>query len=333
MNLMLSVEDGAKLRGEFSADKQSYVNVQGGGSITMSYTPEGVFNMQGRYTINEGEMKYTLPVIPLKTFSIHPGSYIEFTGLPDNPLLNITATEHVKASVSVADGSIRTVPFDVGLKISNTLQNMGLEFIIDAPEDQAVQNELAASSAEDRNKLAVGMLATGMYLASSNNKGLAAGNALSGFLEEEINKIAGNALSTMVNVSVGMGQTVREDGSKRTDYSFRFSRKFFSDRLNVVIGGKVTSDNKTRRSESGAYIDDVSLEWRLDNGGTQYIRLFHEKDYSSLIEGEIDKNGFGVGLRKKVDKLSDLIVWKRHKKEQVQQDDNAESEKTAEKTQ
>ena len=268
--------------------------------------------MQGRYTINEGEMKYTLPVIPLKTFSIHPGSYIEFAGKPGNPLLNITATERMKATVSREDGSSRTVPFDVGLKISNTLQDMGLEFIIDAPEDQSVQNELAASSAEDRNKLAVGMLATGMYLSNSNGKGLAAGNALSGFLEDEINKIAGNALSTMVNVS------------------FQFSRKFFSDRLNVIIGGKVSSDNSTTRRESGAYIDNVSLEWRLDNGGTQYIRLFHEKDYSSLIEGELDRNGVGVVLRKKVDNLSELIFWKRRKKEDVQQEDNTNPEQTKE---
>ena len=330
MNLVLSIEDGARLRGEFSADKQSYVNVQGGGNITMSYTPEGVFNMQGRYTINEGEMKYTLPVIPLKTFSIHPGSYIEFAGKPGNPLLNITATERMKAAVSSESGATRTVSFDVGLKISNTLQDMGLEFIIDAPEDQSVQNELAASSAEDRNKLAVGMLATGMYLSNSNGKGLAAGNALSGFLEDEINKIAGNALSTMVNVSVGVGQTVREDGSRRTDYSFQFSRKFFSDRLNVIIGGKVSSDNSTTRRESGAYIDNVSLEWRLDNGGTQYIRLFHEKDYSSLIEGELDRNGVGVVLRKKVDKLSDLVIWKRRKKEDAQQEDNTNPEQTKE---
>ena len=332
MNLVLSIEDGARLRGEFSADKQSYVNVQGGGNITMSYTPEGVFNMQGRYTINEGEMKYTLPVIPLKTFSIHPGSYIEFTGQPGNPMLNITATERVKATVSREGGVTRTVPFDVGLKISNTLQEMGLEFIINAPEDQSVQNELAASSAEERNKLAVGMLATGMYLSSSNGKGLAAGNALSGFLEEEINKIAGNALSTMVNVSVGMGQTIREDGSRRTDYSFQFSRKFFSDRLNVIIGGKVSSDNSTGHRESGAFIDNVSLEWRLNDGGTQYIRLFHEKDYSSLIEGELDRNGFGVVLRKKVDKLSDLIIWKRRKKEEAQLENYTNAEQTDEET-
>ena len=341
MNLTLSIEDGAKLNADLSADHESYVKVQGGGSVTMTYTPEGVLNMQGRYTINEGEMKYTLPVIPLKTFTIHNGSYIEFAGEPANPVLNITATERVKTTVGESDGTSRSVAFDAGLKISNTLSNMGLEFIIDAPEDITVQNELAACSAEEKNKLAVGMLATGMYLSGSNKKGFTAGNALNSFLQNEINNIAGKAMSTMVDVNVGMEQTTRDDGTTRTDYSFKFSRRFFSDRLNVVIGGKVSSDGGSEQyHESGAYIDDVSLEWRLDNGGTQYVRLFHEKDYSNLIEGELDKNGAGVLLRKKMDKFSDLFIW-RKKKEEVPptrrreqapesgaQEDNHESEIT-----
>ena len=311
MNMSLSIEDGAKFNCEFSADKQSYINVQGGGSVTMLYTPEGVINLQGRYTINEGEMKYTLPIIPLKTFTIHNGSYIEFTGNPTNPVLNVAATERVRAAVGQSDGSSRSVAFDTGLKITNSLDNMGLMFTIEAPEDQAVQNELAACSAEEKNKLAVAMLATGMYLSGSNSKGFTAGNALNNFLQNEINNIAGRAFSTMVDVNVGMEQTTRDDGTSRTDYSFKFSRRFFSDRLNVVIGGKVSADGNTEQNESGAYIDDVSLEWRLDHGGTQYIRLFHEKDYSNLIEGELDKNGAGVLLRKKVDKLSDLFIWRK----------------------
>ena len=102
-------------------------------------------------------------------------------------------------------------------------------------------------------------------------------------------------------------------------FHLKFSRKFFSDRLNVVIGGKVSSDNNNAvHKESGAYIDDVSLEWRLDNGGTQYVRLFHERDYSNLVEGEIDKNGAGILLRRKVDKLSDLLIW-RKKEENVRE--------------
>ena len=326
MNLSLSIEDGAKLRGEFSADKQSYVNVQGGGTITMTYTPEGVLNMQGRYTVNEGEMKYTLPVIPLKTLVIQPGSYVEFTGDPTNPLLNIAATERVRAVVADNDGGSRNVTFDTGLKISSTLNDLGLEFTIEAPEDISVQNELASCSPEEKNKLAIGMLATGMYLSGNNRKGFTAGNALNAFLQNEINNIAGKAMSTMVEVNVGMEQTTRNDGSTRTDYSFKFSRKFFSDRLNVVIGGKVSSDNNNAvYRESGAYIDDVSLEWRLDNGGTQYVRLFHEKDFSNLVEGEIDKNGAGVLLRKKVDKLSDLLIW-RKKEETVRERNEKEND-------
>ena len=190
---------------------------------------------------------------------------------------------------------------------------MGLAFTIEAPEDMTVQNELAACSDEEKNKLAVAMLATGMYLSGTNSKGFSASNALNNFLQNEINNIAGRALSTMVDVNVGMEQTTRDDGSRRTDYSFQFSRHFFSDRLNVVIGGKVSSDGDPNRNESGAYIDDISLEWRLDNGNTQYVKVFHEKDYSNLIEGELDKNGVGILLRKKVDKFSDLFIWRKKK--------------------
>ena len=316
MQLNLEIEDGVQVRCEFSADKQSYVNVQGGGSLTMTYSPEGVVNMLGRYTVNEGEMKYTLPIIPLKTFNLQKGSYIEFTGKPGNPTMNITATEQTKASVSNLDGSSRSVLFNVGLRVFNTLENMGLEFTIDAPEDLTIQNELAGMTTEEKNKLAVALLATGMYLSTSNESGFSTTNALNNFLQNEINNIAGKAVSSVVNVdmSVGMEQTKRDDGTTRTDYSFKFTKRFFSDRLNVVIGGRINADGNNNRRESGAYIDDISLEWRLDKGGTQYIRLFHDKNYDNLVEGELTENGAGIVLRRKLDNLSDLFIWKKKKK-------------------
>ena len=97
----------------------------------------------------------------------------------------------------------------------------------------------------------------------------------------------------------------------------------------MVVGGKVSTDGDPNRNESGTYIDDISLEWRLDNGNTQYVRVFHEKDYSNLIEGELDKNGIGILLRKKVDKFSDLFIWRSRKKEKTpvtdSKDDNRQS--------
>lgn len=311
MNLTLMVEDGAKFNCEFSADKQSYVNVQGEGNIAINMTPEGVFTMTGRYTVSEGEMKYTLPVIPLKTFTIAQGSYVEFTGDPMNPTLDFTATEQTHATVTDESGSSRSVLFNTGLQVTGSLEQMQLLFTIEAPEDLSVKNELAALPKEDKNKLAVGLLCTGMYMSSSNSSGISANNALNNFLQNEINNIAGKALSTAVDVDMGLQQSTRDDGTTRTDYSFKFSKRFFSDRLNVVIGGRVNTDGNRQENESGAYIDNVSLEWRLNTAGTRYVRLYHEKNYDNLIEGELTENGASLVLRRKLDRLSELLIWKK----------------------
>ena len=68
-----------------------------GPDLRMLYNSDGI-RLTGRYTLTSGEMKYSLPVIPLKTFTIQDGSYVEFTGDPMNPTLNITATERNPSS-------------------------------------------------------------------------------------------------------------------------------------------------------------------------------------------------------------------------------------------
>ena len=146
--------------GELNADKSNYVDLIGGGELRMKYNNVDNLRLTGRYTLNNGEMKYSLPVIPLKTFTIQDGSYIEFTGDPMNPRLNITATEHNKATVSSDGGAERSVDFTCGVVISKTLNNMGLEFIIDAPQDMSVSNQLNTMSKEERGKIAVTMLTT-----------------------------------------------------------------------------------------------------------------------------------------------------------------------------
>lgn len=311
MNITLNVEEGAKVNCEFSADRQSYIYVRGGGSLAVTSTPQGVFSVLGRLTVNDGEMKYTLPVIPLKTFTIESGSYVEFTGDVMNPILNIIATERTKAAVS-SEGQTRSVVFDVGMKITNSLSNMGLAFTIDAPTDGTIRSELESCTEEEKNKLAVALLATGMYISDSNASSLTANNALNTFLQSEINNIAGKALNSFVDVSLGIDQQTYSNGDTGTDYSFKFSKRFFNDRLTVVIGGRV-SDNKAVNQSSGigSFIDDVSLEWRLDNSASRYVRLFHGKDFENVMEGVLEKNGAGAVFRKKVDKWTDLFLFKK----------------------
>jgi hypothetical protein len=185
-------------------------------------------------------MKYSLPVIPLKTFTIKNGSYVEFTGDPMNPRLNITATGRTKATVGDDTGVGRSVLFDCGVIITKTLNDMGVQFIIEAPEDYAVNTDLASMSAEERGKIAVTMLTTGMYIADGNTGGFSMNNALSSFLQSEINNIAGSALKT-IDLSVGVDNSTDATGASHTDYSFKFAKRFFDNRLRVEIGGVVSS--------------------------------------------------------------------------------------------
>jgi hypothetical protein len=314
MRLALNVEEAAQLNCDLSSDRQSYVKLEGGGDLTLRSTRQGDMTLTGRYTVNSGSMKYTLPVVPLKDFTVKSGSYIEFTGNAGNPTLNIQATEQTKASVS-EENSTRSVTFDVGVAITRTLENMGLSFTLDAPEDLTVQNELAAMSVEERGKLAVTMLATGMYLGEGNSGKMNANNALNAFLQSEISNIAGNALKT-VDLSVGMESGSSSSGDTHTDYSFRFAKRFWGNRVSIIIGGKVSTGNSsTEDNESQTFIDNVSLEYRLDKGATRYVRLFYDSDKQDILEGRLTETGGGLVLRKKVDKLSELFIFREKKKQ------------------
>ncbi len=249
-------------------------------------------------------MKYSMPVIPLKTFTIRDGSYIEFTGDPMNPRLNITATERTKSSVN-SDGQSRSVDFECGVVISKTLKDMGLQFVISAPEDMTVQNELNIMSEEEQGKLAVGMLTTGMYLAGGGTSNLSMNNALSSFLQSGINNIAGNALRTL-DFSLGFDNAFDASGGMYTDYSFRFAKRFWNNRLRVVVGGKIsTGSNMTNRDQ--AFFDNVTLEYRMSQTSNKYLKMFYNHGAYDWLEGENSEYGVGFIWRRKVNHFFELF--------------------------
>lgn len=311
MSLTVGISDAARLHCDINDDKQSYIDVEGGGTLNLKYTPTGEMTLTGRYTINSGEMKYALPVIPLRTFSLKEGSYIEFTGEPMNPTLNIAATERVKATVSENDNP-RSVSFDVGIKLTQPLNRMGLEFTIDAPDDQTVRNQLASMGAEQKNKLAVSMLATGMYLAETNNSGgIKTSNALNAFLQSQVQQIAGKALKS-VDLSLSVDDATSATGDANTDYSFRFAKRFWGNRVNVIIGGHV-STGENARNDATSFIDNVSVEYRVDNSAGRYVRLFYDHNAQDPLEGQITEAGAGLVLRRKVSRFGEVFTfWKRY---------------------
>jgi hypothetical protein len=308
MLMLIHIDPVVQLRADINPDQSSYVALEGGGDLSFHYTRQGQMLMNGRYTLSDGSLKYTLPIIPLKEFQVKPNSYIQWDGDPMNPLLGLAATQRMRTSVSLAGESPRIVDFEVGIDVKERLDNMSLLFTIAAPEDASVQSELERMGVEGRSTQAVGMMITGLYLANggSGKVNMNMGNALGSLLQSEINHLAGDALKT-VDITFGMdtyNQSAESGGGQRTDYSFRFGKRFYNDRLRIMIGGKVSSGD-VRQKES--FIDDASLEWRLNKAGTGYLKLFHDKNYQSILDGEVTETGAGLVLRRKILTLFELF--------------------------
>ena len=306
MDMTLNVSNGAHIMAYLNADHTNYIDLMGGGALRMQYnTVEGIM-LNGRYTLNNGKMKYSLPVIPLKTFTIQDGSYIEFHGDVMNPTLNITAEEETKASVSGTNGVGRSVKFICGIVITKTLKNMGLEFTLDAPEDLTLHNELQNMSVEQRGKLAVTMLTTGMYLADGNTESFSMNNALSSFLNTEINQITGSALRTL-DLSIGIDNSTDSKGAIHTDYSFQFAKRFWNNRLKISVGGKVSTGASVQTQQNSSFFDNVTFEYRLDDTANKYVTLFYNNNSYDWLDGYTQEFGAGFIWRKTIQNFRNLF--------------------------
>ena len=237
------------------------------------------------------------------------GSYIEFTGDPMNPTLNIAAVEHTKATVTGTNGVGRSVAFDCGVNITRTLSDMGLEFTLDAPEDMQLHGELQAMGVEQRGKLAVTMLTTGMYLADGNTKPFSMNSALSSFLSSEISNLTGNALRTL-DLSFGMDNSTDATGQTHTDYSFKFAKRFLNNRLKLAVGGKVTTGEEMPGGRNNSFFDNISLEYRLDDTANKYLNLYFENNSYDWLDGYTQKYGGGFIWRRTLQNFTDIFRFK-----------------------
>lgn len=305
VDLNIHIDDGAHVNCFLNADHSNYLDLVGGGDMRLRYNIIDELRLTGRYTIGDGEMKYSLPIIPLKTFTIQDGSYLEFRGDPMNPRLNVTATEEIKTSITGESGDNRIVKFTSGVVVTKSLQDMGLEFIIDAPEDLNIHNQLQVMSKEQRGKIAVTMLTTGMYLADGNTKGFTMNSALSAFLNSQINQLSSKALRTL-DVSFGVDNAINSSGEFHTDYSFKFAKRFWNNRLRIVIGGKLSS-GVNMENQNQTFFDNVTFEYRLSPTSNQYLNLFYERDDYDWLEGNVSKYGGGFIWKRKLRHFKDIF--------------------------
>jgi hypothetical protein len=327
MFINIDVEKGAKINAFLQPEGKDRVNIDGSGNLKYSIDFAGKDNLSGTYTISNGTVRYTPPVISQKVFNINEGSSISWNGEMTNPILNLDATHSVRTSVPNTDGNgSRLVDFDITASLKNTLSNIDLKFDLEAKNDAIIESELQTLTDTQRSQAAINLLLYNSYSGTKTTGEFSTTGALFSFLQSQINSWAANNLKG-IDVSFGINQfegSYENGGRTETSYSYRLSKSLFGDRFKIAVGGEYSTEASSEQNFSQNLISDISFEYLLNPSGSRYLRLFRHRGIESVLEGEVTVTGISFVMKHKIASFGELFKWlKKSPKISTEENDNS----------
>ncbi|MBP5346337.1 MAG: translocation/assembly module TamB domain-containing protein [Bacteroidales bacterium] len=321
VNLKLRISPTTKVTAWLPTGTNDKAMIRGGGDLKIALNENGELQLSGGYNVSDGDINFKLPMLPVtKEFALTNESWLRWSGIVDQPELNLKATENVKCTINDAASGARVVKFVVSILIKGTLEDMDILFDCSAPEDANIQSELASLTEEERTKQALMLLIAQTYSgpsASASSAGLSSANAaMSNLINKELESLLTNKLKhTEINVGIDTYDP-NGTGVQQTDYSLSVSQRFFNDRMRVTVGGKMSTGDEVQQDE-GAVLSDVSLEWLIKADASQYARLFRHINYQSILEGQVIESGIGYVQKRDAFKFKHLFIRSRRKQDET----------------
>ena len=289
----------------YPIDDKNMAQVKPYGTVNIQYnTAVGELDFGGRLNVDEGIVRYSPKLYPMMPFRVDSGSHVIFNGPLGNTDLKLSASQQVKADVQSAGQETRRVAFNTGVRVNGILDSIGLNtigFFLEAPDDETITRELTSLDEETREGIAAVLLATGMYMGESNVATQQNGYALSSIINSRINAAMANSkVGNKIDIDISSGQTVHASG-KTNDMNIAISKSLFNDKLRITIGSTI-SDNPEVNKANGL-LSLISADLKLTKSGSVFLRMFSQRDYDNIFEGELRKSGIGVRATKQ---------WKRY---------------------
>ena len=281
----------------YPIDKKNLAQVKPHGTVKVRYVlaDSMALNLGGQVNVDDGFIRYSPKAYPIMPFHVDSGSHVAFNGPIGQTLLSVSASQQVKADVESEGEETRRVDFRTGVRVNGIVDSIGLNsigFFLEAPNDEAITQELASLDEETREGLAATLLATGMYVGESNAAQHREGYALSSIINSRINAAMANSkMGKVVDIDCSSAQT-EHAGGKTNDMNISISKSFFKDRLRITVGSTLT-DNPEVNQTSGL-LSSLSAEYKLTKDGNVLLRAFADRDYNNILEGELYKTGLGV---------------------------------------
>ena len=285
----------------YPIDKKNLAQVKPHGTVNVRYAlaDSMPLNLGGQINVDDGFIRYSPKAYPMMPFHVDKGSNIVFNGPVGQTKLGISASQKVKADVQSEGEETRRVDFTTGVRVNGVVDSIGLNsigFFLEAPEDETITRELASLDEDTRDGLAATLLATGMYVGESNAAAQRDGYALSSIVNSRINAAMANSkVGKVVDIDFSNAQTEHAGGTTN-DMNIAISKSFFKDRFRITIGSTLT-DNPEINQTSGL-LSNLSADYKLTKEGNVLLRIYADRDYNNVLEGELYKTGLAVRATK-----------------------------------
>ncbi|MBR9920659.1 MAG: hypothetical protein GYB31_07445 [Bacteroidetes bacterium] len=301
---------------------------KGNSNLAVDMDPDGNLSIAGNYAITEGKYFFSYEQLIKREFAILPNSRIGFNGDPLDALLDITAAYELRVPLSdlvqgqLVDESVslagQRADVQLQMKIGGNLSTPVLSFdIILLGNPQGAVADAARTRLQqlrnnetDLNTQVFGLLLFNSFISPSNSN-LSASSAgetallssLSKLVTNELNRLASGLLKG-VDLQLGVeaykpGVDGPESDGVTTEVQLGVSKRFWNDRLNVKVGGNVNVGNTGQEQQAlTALTGDFALEYQLTPDGNYLLRVYQRSDYDALYEGNVNRAGAGISIRK-----------------------------------
>ncbi len=299
----------------YPIDKKNLAQVKPYGTVNVRFNTAGSkLDLGGRINVDDGLVRYSPKLYPVMPFRVDSGSRVTFNGPIGKTRLDVSASQQVKADVEAEGEDTRRVDFRTGVRVNGVVDSIGIEsigFFLEAPDDERITRELASVDEGTREGLAATLLATGMYVGESNEAAQRDGYALTSIINSRINAAMANSkIGKFMDVDFSSGQTHHAAG-KSNDMNIAISKSFFKDRLRITVGSTI-SDNPDVNKANGLFSSLTAdykilpksqmsnLKSQISNVKSQLsntsllLRLYSQRDYNNILEGELLKSGLSV---------------------------------------
>lgn len=282
------------------------------GTLTYFQNYMGDMRLNGTLTLGEGFAKGNIKLIGEKKFDFDPKSSVTWNGQMMNPILNIHATDEIKASVNTGS-TTNLVNFLVGLNATGQLSAPKVQFDLSTDDDMTIHNQLQSMSPDQRSQQAINLMLTGQYTApgaKTVSSNLVTGQLYS-LLTSQLNSWAAQNIRG-VDLSFGVDQY--ESGTNgrtetTTSYSYQVSKSLFNNRFKIIVGGNYSTDASADENFAENLISDVSFEYilRQTTSTTLSAKLFRHMGFENILEGEITETGLGLVMKRRLSNLKSLF--------------------------